>query len=196
MPMFEDTMELAHSGELPPKEPSPPPRPSPPTERVSTPSKPISIPTSPYMSRRMSEESIRTELCEGPLPNTPSPLPRSFASRPSPASEAQYSSAEPLPPRTPPSRDTYEQVTDRAELIERIKRGESPTWIPNRHVSTAREPVTFPFFFFLLGYFQYLSYHLLTLSAARVYISYTVPHPESQAAISRHTNVNNAAPCG
>lgn len=136
--MFEDTMELAQSGELPPKEPSPPPpRPSsPPTERASTPSKPISIPTSPYMSRRMSEESIRTDLCEGPLPNTPSPLPRSFAPRPSPATDTQHGVVELLPPRTPPSQNDYEQVTDRAELIERIKRGESPTWIPNRHVST------------------------------------------------------------
>ena len=25
--------------------------------------------------------------------------------------------------------------TDRAELIERLKRGESPTWVPNRAVS-------------------------------------------------------------
>ncbi|KIH90196.1 hypothetical protein SPBR_00154 [Sporothrix brasiliensis 5110] len=138
MPMFEDTMELAQSGELPPKEPSPPPRPSPPSEseRVSTPSKPISIPTSPFVSRRMSEESIRTDLCEGPLPDTPSPLPRSFVLQPSPASDAQHGFADPSPPRTPPSRDASEQVTDRAELIERIKRGESPTWIPNRHVGS------------------------------------------------------------
>ncbi|ERS97797.1 hypothetical protein HMPREF1624_05968 [Sporothrix schenckii ATCC 58251] len=136
--MFEDTMELAQSGELPPKEPSPPPRPSPPSEseRVSTPSKPISIPTSPFVSRRMSEESIRTDLCEGPLPDTPSPLPRSFVLQPSPASDAQHGFADPSPPRTPPSRDASEQVTDRAELIERIKRGESPTWIPNRHIES------------------------------------------------------------
>ncbi|CAK7227796.1 hypothetical protein SBRCBS47491_006690 [Sporothrix bragantina] len=143
MPMFEDTMELAQSGELPPKEPSPPPpRPSSPVERASTPSKPISIPTSPYHSRRMSEESIRTELCEGPLSTSPSPLPRSFTSRPSPAAPTQNNTAIRPPPQTPPSWDNCGQVTDRAELIERIKRGESPTWVPNRHLGAVYQSRT------------------------------------------------------
>lgn len=61
------------------------------------------------LSRRVSEESIRTELCEGPVPDSP----------PKPATPEQV---------------VNNAVTDRAELIERLKRGESPTWIPNRHV--------------------------------------------------------------
>lgn len=64
------------------------------------------------MRRRVSEESIRTDLCEGPIPDSPPTL------------------KSPTPPEKPPSN----AVSDRAELIERLKRGESPTWIPNRHV--------------------------------------------------------------
>ncbi len=61
--------------------------------------------------RRLSEESIRTELCDGPIPDSP---PR---------------------PTTPElEHDVSNAVSDRAELIERLKRGESPTWVPNRHV--------------------------------------------------------------
>ncbi|KAK5660414.1 hypothetical protein OQA88_12957 [Cercophora sp. LCS_1] len=60
------------------------------------------------LSRRISEESIRTELCEGPIPDSP----------PKPAT---------------PEQAVNNAVSDRAELIERLKRGESPTWIPNRH---------------------------------------------------------------
>ncbi|KAL1842187.1 hypothetical protein VTJ49DRAFT_5874 [Mycothermus thermophilus] len=76
-------------------------------------SAPIQIQTSPgvdrWLGRRLSEESIRTELCEGPVPDTP---PR------------------PVTPRDAVSR----AVSDRAELIERLKRGESPTWVPSRHL--------------------------------------------------------------
>lgn len=61
-----------------------------------------------WFARRLSEESIRTDLCEGLVPDSP---PR------------------PVTPQQP------QAVCDRAELIERLKRGESPTWIPNRHVS-------------------------------------------------------------
>ena len=61
------------------------------------------------LSRRASEESIRTELCEGPIPDSP-------PKAPSPEQGADIA------------------VSDRAELIERLKRGESPTWVPNRHV--------------------------------------------------------------
>lgn len=63
---------------------------------------------------KVSEESIRTELCEGPLPDSPRPS---------------------APERTPEEPTT---VTDRAELIERLKRGESPTWVPSRHVSSSK----------------------------------------------------------
>lgn len=58
-------------------------------------------------TRRLSEESIRTELCDGPLLDSSSAL----------RSEDEAT------------------ITSRDELIQRIKRGESPTWRPNRHVS-------------------------------------------------------------
>jgi hypothetical protein len=61
------------------------------------------------LSRRVSEESIRTELCEGPIPDSP-------------------------PKAATPEPGVENAVSDRAELIERLKRGESPTWVPNRHV--------------------------------------------------------------
>jgi hypothetical protein len=78
---------------------------------ANQPSKPISIPRPLEfpLARKLSEESIRTELCEGPIPDTP-----------------------PLP--SPDDADTQAHISDRAELIERLKRGESPTWVPNRHV--------------------------------------------------------------
>lgn len=66
--------------------------------------------TERWLTRRLSEESLRTELCEGPVPDTP---PK---------------------PSTPEHPSVSHAVSDRAELIERLKRGESPTWVPNRHV--------------------------------------------------------------
>lgn len=69
-----------------------------------------------HLSRKLSEESIRTELCDGPVPDSP---PR---------------------PRTPEQYTTT--CSDRAELIERLKRGESPTWIPSRHVSPSYTTLT------------------------------------------------------
>jgi len=90
-------------------------------DRSDMPSQPISIPAPPAFShgRRLSEESIRTELCDGPLPDSPVP--------------------------TTPERESSAAVSDRAELIERLKRGESPTWIPNRHVrNCGPRPTGFP----------------------------------------------------
>lgn len=58
---------------------------------------------------RPSEESIRTEFCEGLLQENPK-------------------STSPEPELCPTT------TSDRAELIERLKRGESPTWVPNRRV--------------------------------------------------------------
>jgi hypothetical protein len=85
-------------------------------------SAPILIQTPPGMgrwsSRRLSEESIRTELCEGPLLDSP----------PKPAT---------------PEEAVSRAVSDRAELIERLKRGESPTWIPNRHVCSGYPSQTY-----------------------------------------------------
>ncbi|PNY23128.1 Uncharacterized protein TCAP_06933 [Tolypocladium capitatum] len=72
---------------------------------------PIEIePPSPLL-RRLSDDSLRTELCEGPVPDSP---PR---------------------PSTPKSQDDG-ATSNRTELIERLKRGESPTWIPNRHLES------------------------------------------------------------
>ena len=68
--------------------------------------------------RRLSEESIRTEFCDGPVPDIATDhgaLQTGREGRASNNGEAVCS--------------------DRAELIERIKRGESPTWIPNQAVS-------------------------------------------------------------
>ena len=75
-------------------------------------------------TRRLSEESIRTEYCDGPVPDIAIDnvvLPTGEDGRVSKNGEAICS--------------------DRAELIERIKRGESPTWIPNQAVSQG--PSTF-----------------------------------------------------
>lgn len=58
---------------------------------------------------RVSEESIRTEFCEGPV-------------------DSPYSPA--TPERKLPSALTY----DRAELMHLLKRKESPNWVPGRHV--------------------------------------------------------------
>ncbi|GAP86273.1 putative succinate dehydrogenase [Rosellinia necatrix] len=72
------------------------------------------------LSRKLSEESIRTELCEGPVPDSPLP--------PSP----------PSPPLLHRDRDDISPssaaCTDRADLIQRLKRGESPAWIPHRYL--------------------------------------------------------------
>ncbi|KAH6607620.1 hypothetical protein Trco_003933 [Trichoderma cornu-damae] len=78
---------------------------------ASTPSEPIGIGPAAARHRRLSEESLRTELCEGPVPDSP------------------------LRPATPKS-DEEARTSDRAELIQRLKRGESPTWIPGRHLES------------------------------------------------------------
>lgn len=141
MPMFEDDTGLAQHGEsfrkdASSRQPSPTERPSTPTPGTpDTPSKPIAIPApSPaYNGRRMSEESIRTELCEGPVSTGPSPLPQSFGARLPTSTTGTFGSPPQPRPSTPPSRDSSSTI-DRAELIDRIKRGESPTWVPNRHL--------------------------------------------------------------
>ena len=68
--------------------------------------------------RRMSEESVRTEYCDGPVLD---PAMDDTALRP--GEEGRIS-------------NNGEAIcSDRAELMERIKRGESPTWKPNQAVS-------------------------------------------------------------
>ncbi|RGP65214.1 hypothetical protein FSPOR_7427 [Fusarium sporotrichioides] len=73
---------------------------------------PISVPT--LGLRRLSEESIRTELCEGPVPDSPS-----RSKTPQGAAGAENT------------------ISDRASLIEKLKRAQSPPiWIPNRHLES------------------------------------------------------------
>ncbi|KAF3067065.1 hypothetical protein GL218_08801 [Daldinia childiae] len=69
------------------------------------------------LRRKQSEESISTELCEGPIPDSPTPQ--------------------------TPERNSPTECSDRSELIERLKRGESPTWKPSRHVGSHISPNTF-----------------------------------------------------
>ncbi|RYO92714.1 hypothetical protein DL764_008090 [Monosporascus ibericus] len=72
---------------------------------------PMPSPQEDYsLPRRLSEESLRTEFCEGPAPESPAPR------------TLEHERAAPC--------------SNRAELIERLKKGESPTWVPNRFLRT------------------------------------------------------------
>lgn len=62
-----------------------------------------------FLRPRVSEESIRTDLCDGFLPEEPKS-------------------------RSPELEPCVTSTWDRAELIERLKRGESPAWVPSRRV--------------------------------------------------------------
>lgn len=97
MPMFRDSHEASGTSPGHNKGASSPI----PIQTITDPIRPL--------NHRLSEESIRTELCEGPILDSP-------------------------PKPVTPERTLNNVVSDRAELIERLKRGESPTWIPNRHV--------------------------------------------------------------
>ena len=70
------------------------------------------------MMPRRSEESIRTEFCDGFILDGPT------------------ENSEPAAEAAERDEDRGVQISDRGELIERIKRGESPTWVPNRAVCT------------------------------------------------------------
>ncbi|SCO38551.1 uncharacterized protein FFMR_05168 [Fusarium fujikuroi] len=72
----------------------------------------LQIPPPAPTLRRLSEESIRTDLCEGPIFESP---PQSSTNSPERTECAENG------------------ISDRASLIERLKRAQSPTWIPNRH---------------------------------------------------------------
>ncbi|KAI9171017.1 hypothetical protein HJFPF1_00496 [Paramyrothecium foliicola] len=96
MPIFQSDLDQSHSLSFP----------------QSLGQEPTAIERPPSVrSRRLSEVSIRTELCEGPVPDSPQ----------SPT----------LPASTD---DDHGPTSDRAELIQRLKRGQSPTWIPSHHV--------------------------------------------------------------
>ncbi|KAF7872334.1 hypothetical protein EAF04_003257 [Stromatinia cepivora] len=63
--------------------------------------------------RKDSEESIRTELCEGPVPDSPE------GSKHTPTLGLDTSF------------NLCNGTSDRGEFMERLKRGESPNWLPN-----------------------------------------------------------------
>ncbi|KYK59185.1 hypothetical protein DCS_00315 [Drechmeria coniospora] len=98
MPIFQTDLEHEHGHERCSRSPAP---------------VPVAVPTQRAfpIPRRLSEESVRTDLCEGPVLDTPD-----HAS----TMRAEGDGA----------------TSDRGELIERLKRGESPTWIPNRHLES------------------------------------------------------------
>lgn len=98
---------------------------------ASSPSGSLSIGPAGSRSRRFSEESLRLELCEGPVPDSPEAHPSISKS------------------------DEETRTSDRAELIQRLKRGESPTWVPNKHVGPS---------YFLSGHIFpfFVSFSLLT----------------------------------
>jgi hypothetical protein len=92
-------------------------------QRTPPPKPGISLSNSPLdrsqIGRKVSEESIRTELCEGPLLDSPE--------------DNKGESAGNLNTGfTFPILGT----SDRVELIERLKRGQSAAWLPNRNVSS------------------------------------------------------------
>jgi hypothetical protein len=89
------------------------------------PAAPIEVEVTPPAPtlRRLSEESIRTELCEGPIFESP---PQSNTNSPERTDGAENG------------------ISDRASLIERLKRAQSPTWIPNRHVRCSISLLQYP----------------------------------------------------
>lgn len=103
MPMFQD--DLGHGREILPiqKSKMTPVSMSPPERRTIT--------------RKDSEESIRTDLCEGPVPDTP----EGSKTIPTLGLDTSFKSS-------------YSGTSDRGDLIERLKRGESSSWFPNLNV--------------------------------------------------------------
>ncbi|KAM3479610.1 hypothetical protein MY5147_001665 [Beauveria neobassiana] len=74
----------------------------------------------PLGPRCLSEESLPVELCEGPIPDSPV---KCFQT---------------------PENHNGSHILDRTELIERLKRGESPSWIPSRRLDPRNYPSTSP----------------------------------------------------
>ncbi|RDL33636.1 Uncharacterized protein BP5553_08004 [Venustampulla echinocandica] len=108
MPIFQDDHDLGAGQGVEPDKPAKCPRTSSPLNQIQ-------------IIRRLSEESIRTELCEGPLPDTP----EDQATRPVGTLNADFE----FPFH---GHGTF----DRGELIDRLKKGESPTWLPNRNLES------------------------------------------------------------
>ncbi|KAM3551642.1 hypothetical protein ARSEF4850_007768 [Beauveria asiatica] len=74
----------------------------------------------PLGPRYLSEESLPVELCEGPIPDSPG---NCFQA---------------------PENYNGSHMLDRTELIERLKRGGSPSWIPSRHLDSRDHHSTSP----------------------------------------------------
>ena len=92
-----------------------------PEEQLSKAYKQKDLPRLNIDMRRLSEESIRTEYCDGPI------------------SDVAVDDVALQTGREGRISNNGEAIcSDRAELIERIKRGESPTWVPNQAVSRGR----------------------------------------------------------
>lgn len=73
------------------------------------------------MVRKVSEKSIRTELCDGPVPDDPT-----------------WDKARGVEKDMMSYSHVGTCTSDRIELMERIKRGESPTWVPKQSVRRKR----------------------------------------------------------
>jgi hypothetical protein len=101
MPIFQDDFGSGRA-----------PKPSKPTKTMLS----TTPPEANLITRKASEESIRTDLCEGPVQDTPE--------------ERNLLSGD----LNTTFRFPLLGTSDRTELIERLKRGESPTWLPNRNV--------------------------------------------------------------
>ncbi|EPE25815.1 hypothetical protein GLAREA_01727 [Glarea lozoyensis ATCC 20868] len=108
MPIFQDDDDTLVPEKGPPSE-----QPTNPRSRSTTP------PESVSMRRKSSEESIRTELCEGPV----------------------LESLEDLSSYSPEGLNScfaspLHRTSDRLQYIERLKRGDSPSWLPNQNLES------------------------------------------------------------
>lgn len=87
------------------------------------------LPSSPHsgtLKSKTSEESIRTEFCDGFLPDVP------------PLWNGAGGQSAGLESDGPPQERAGVCTSDRNELMERIKRGESATWVPSEAVSSPK----------------------------------------------------------
>ncbi|PQE21421.1 succinate dehydrogenase protein [Rutstroemia sp. NJR-2017a BBW] len=92
---------------------------TPPVEKSTTSQIPMPPLEGRTIARKVSEESIRTELCEGLVPDTP-----------------EEAKTLPLLGLDTGFTFSFNGTSDRGELIERLKKGESPTWLPNRNLES------------------------------------------------------------
>ncbi|KAM3512699.1 hypothetical protein MY11210_003652 [Beauveria gryllotalpidicola] len=99
----------------PPLGPPQPSRRSPPQNAAR-----LVVDAAPLGPRCLSQESLPVELCEGPIPDSPGKCSQT------------------------PENHNGSHMLDRTELIERLKRGGSPSWIPNRRLDSRNHHSTPP----------------------------------------------------